>query len=85
MTSYIHGVGPISGKETHVQKFFQLIRAGTAKMAKDCFDLEYLNDENKIQQLYDDCFHIALFWTMKGWLKLPDLDGKDLFANLKKK
>lgn len=85
MMTHIHGVGSVSGKYSPVERFVQLIRAGGAKMAKDCFDLEYLDDKNKIQQLYNDCFDILLFWTMKGWLKLPDLDEKDPFPNFKKK
>lgn len=81
---YIHGIGNVSGEYTPVERFYQLINAGGAKMAKDCFDLEYLDDDNKIQHLYLECFHILIFWTMKGWLKLPDLDETDPFANLKK-
>ena len=81
---YIHGIGTVSGEYTPVERFYQLLNAGGAKMAKDCFDLEYLDDDNKIQQLYFESFNILLFWTMKGWLKLPDLDEKDPFANLKK-
>ncbi|MHA1720836.1 MAG: hypothetical protein ACTSWX_02410 [Promethearchaeota archaeon] len=78
--SYIHGVGTVSGDYTPVERYFQLIQAGGAKLAKDCFDLEELDDEKEIQQLYQECFNILLFWTMKGWLKLPDLEGKNPFA-----
>lgn len=79
MMTNIHGVGPVSGKVSPVQRFFQLTQAGGAKMAKDCFNLEVLDNKNEIQKLYLDCHHILLFWTMKWWLKLPDLEGKNPF------
>ncbi|QEE15000.1 hypothetical protein DSAG12_00823 [Promethearchaeum syntrophicum] len=79
----IHGAGPISRHITPVKRFFQLIKASGAKMAKEYFNLRNLNNEREIQRLYDDSFHVLLFWTMKGWLKLPDLDGKALFNMIK--
>ncbi len=73
----VHGVGPVSRNISPVKRFNQLIRACGAKLAKEHFNLRNLHNEREIQQLYDNCFHILLFWTMKGWLKIPDLDGKD--------
>ncbi|QEE15001.1 hypothetical protein DSAG12_00824 [Promethearchaeum syntrophicum] len=75
--THANGVGPISRNDPLMKRFFQLLNTSGTKMANECFNLKNLNNQREIQQLNDDCFHILLFWIMKGWLKIPDLEEND--------
>ena len=68
-----HGAGDISEATEKPQKFQRYIQGLGAKLAKDAFNIEMIQDKNTINKITVDSISLILFWTMKGWIKFPEL------------
>ena len=68
-----HGAGDVSeatDKPALLQRYLQGLGA---KLAKDAFNLEMIQNEKDAQQLKLNCLGLIMFWTLKGWIEYPEL------------
>jgi hypothetical protein len=70
--SFVHGAGNMSQPMSPAEKTDKFVRGAAAKLAKDVWGLEEAETDEECNRIYRECTGLLMYWTMKGWVTVPD-------------